>query len=72
MKIGWQISIRFCSRLCYKYELIITNDLAQFVVTEPRKNVGKNGIIYRLSTVWVLVHAGTVDKQRRHEGVIQD
>ena len=53
-KIGWQISIRFCPRLRDKFELIINNNLKQFVVTEPRKNVSKNGIVHRLSsTVWV-------------------
>ena len=39
-----------------------------------------SSIVYRLSsivycpssTVWVLVHAGTVDNQGQHEGVIQD
>ena len=57
MKIGWQISILFCPRLRDKFELIINNNLTQFVVTEPRKNVGKNGIVHRLSsTVWVLAH----------------
>ena len=50
-KIGRQISVRFCPRLRDKYQLIITNNLAQFVVTEPRKNVYKNGIVYRLSSI---------------------
>ena len=41
-----------------KFELIINNNLTQFVVTEPRKNVCKNGIVHRLSSsVWVLAHA---------------
>ena len=55
-----------------KFEFIINNNLTQFVVTEPRKNVCKNGIVHRLSsivhrpssivyrlssTVWVLAHA---------------
>ena len=57
-KIGWQISIRFCPRLRDKFELIINDNLKQFVVTEPRKNVSKNGIVHLLSsTVWVLAHA---------------
>ena len=61
-----------CPRLRDKFELTINNNFAQFVVTEPRKNVCENGIVHRLSsivhrlwsivyclssTVWVLVHA---------------